>query len=110
MRVASTLNDGAVVVAVEGEVDLYSSPKLRKEIVCWANKQIRSLILDLGAVSYMDSSGIATLVEGFQLVKRYGGRFGIVSPGPSIQEVLRFAHLDTIIPTFTSVEEALLRP
>ena len=107
MEVSSIVTDGAVVVAVQGEVDLYSSPKLRHEIFDWAQKKMLSLIVDLGAVTYMDSSGIATLVEGLQLATKYGGRFAIARPGPSIQEVLRFAHLDKIFPIFSSVEEAL---
>ena len=106
MEVSSMLTNGAVVVAVQGEVDLYSSPKLRHEIVYWAKKKILSLIVDLDAVTYMDSSGIATLVEGLQLATKYGGRFTIARPGSSIQEVLRFAHLDKILPIFNSVEEA----
>ena len=110
MEVSSIVTDGAVVVAVQGEVDLYSSPKLRDEIVQWAQKKILSMIVDLGAVTYMDSSGIATLVEGLQLATKYGGRFTIARPGPSIQEVLRFAHLDKIFPIFNSVEEALESP
>lgn len=110
MEVNSMVADGAVVVAAQGEVDLYSSPELRHEIAHWAQKKMRSLIVDLGAVTYMDSSGIATLVEGLQLARRYGGKFRIARPGPSIQEVLRFAHLDKIFPIFDSVEEALERP
>jgi anti-sigma B factor antagonist len=109
MEVNSRVANGAVVVVVQGEVDLYSSPKLRHEIVHWAGEEMLSLIVDLEAVTYMDSSGIATLVEGFQLAKRHGGKFGLARPGASIQEVLRFAHLDKIIPTFDSVEQALGR-
>jgi len=109
MEVSSLVADGAVVVAVEGEVDLYASPKLRHEIVHWAQKKTLSLVIDLGGVTYMDSSGIATLVEGLQLTRRYGGKFRIARPGPSIQEVLRFAHLDKIFGIFDSVEEAVGR-
>jgi anti-sigma B factor antagonist len=107
MEVNSLVANGAVVVSVAGEVDLYSSPTLRHEIVHWTRKKIRSLIVDLGAVTYMDSSGIATLVEGHQLTKRYGGRFRIARPGPPIREVLGFAHLDKIFRIFGTVEEAL---
>lgn len=107
MEVRSDFANGSVVVAVEGEVDLYSSPKLRHEIVHWAEKKTPSVIVDLGAVTYMDSSGIATLVEGLQLTKKYGGKIGIARPDPSIQRVLRFAHLDKIFSIFDSVEDAI---
>ncbi|NIQ38670.1 MAG: anti-sigma factor antagonist [Proteobacteria bacterium] len=106
MRVRSIPDDGAIIVVVEGEVDLYSSPKLRGEIIRWAKKKASSMIVDLGAVTYMDSSGIATLVEGLQLTKKYGGKLKIARPDPSIQRVLKFAHLDKIFYIFNSVEEA----
>ena len=109
LEVSSLWADNAVVVSARGEVDLYASPKLRHEIVRWAHKKTLCLIVDLGEVTYMDSSGIATLVEGLQLTRRYGGRFKIARPGPSIMEVLKFAHLDKILRFFDSVEEALER-
>lgn len=107
MEVTSIMADGGVIVAVQGEVDLYASPKLRREIVRWIHKKILSLVVDLGGVTYMDSSGIATLVEGLQLSRKYGGQFTIARPGPSIQEVLKFAHLDKIFRIFGTVQEAL---
>jgi len=107
MEVSSSVADGAVVVTVAGEVDLYTSPKLRHEIVHWAQKETPSLVVDLGSVTYMDSSGIATLVEGLQLTRTYGGALIIARPGPSIREVLGFAHLDKVFPIFDSIEEAV---
>jgi anti-sigma B factor antagonist len=110
MKVSSTEANGVILVTVQGEVDLYSSPDLRHEIVHWADGGRRSLVVDLGGVTYMDSSGIATLVEGFRLATKQSGQFRIARPNRSIQEVLRFAHLDQIFPIFETVEEALDRP
>ncbi len=107
MEIHCIERDGAAVISVRGEVDLYSSPRLRKEIVDNARNRISSLVIDLGAVTYMDSSGIATLVEGLQLTKRYGGRFRLVQASPSIKEVLKFARLDRIFSIYDTVEEAL---
>ena len=107
MEIRCVERDGTAVISVKGEVDLYSSPRLRKEIVDNAQNRISSLVVDLGGVTYMDSSGIATLVEGFQLTKRYGGRFRLVHPSPSIKEVIEFARLDRIFSIYDTVEEAL---
>ncbi len=107
MEVRSIAENEAVVVVIEGEVDLYSSPKLRDEIVRRCEQKTPSLIIDLGAVTYMDSSGIATLVEGFQLMRRYGGKLRIARPDPSIQRVLGFAHLDKVFHIYSTVEEAV---
>jgi len=107
MEVTSRVTDGSVIVVVEGEVDLYSSPNLRHELVHWTQENMLSLIVDLGGVTYMDSSGIATLVEGLQLTTRYGGRLKIARLSPAVQEVFKFAHLDKAFSVFDSVDEAL---
>ena len=66
--------DGAHVVAIRGDVDLYSSPEARKVILEQAQCTNEKLIVDLTGVEYMDSSGVATLVEGLQAMEKRGGR------------------------------------
>ena len=62
-----------VIIALKGEVDLESSPMARELLL--GNVEGRDRILvDLSAVTYIDSSGIATLVEAFQRAKKKGGQ------------------------------------
>ncbi len=96
------------VLRLGGDVDLHSSPKARDAILaCLKGKT--PLLVDLSAVSYMDSSGVASLVEGYQLAKKQGLEFGLAAVAPSAMNVLKLARLDKVFPIHASVEERLAR-
>ena len=65
----------AVIVNIQGEVDLYSSPEVRKTILTLTKQKLPAIIINLAKVTYMDSSGIATLVEGLQQTGKYKGSY-----------------------------------
>ena len=62
------------VIKISGDIDLYSSPDLREALIVLIKSKIPSLYVNLNAVTYIDSSGIATFVEGLKCMKSYGGR------------------------------------
>ncbi len=96
--------EGYTIVGLEGDIDLSCSPNARKSIldVLQANK---NLLIDLGKVSYIDSSGIACLVEGYQTAKKQSLKFGLVGISDAAMSVLKLARLDKVFPIFDSVEE-----
>jgi anti-sigma B factor antagonist len=55
----------------------------------------------------MDSSGVATLVEGLQFCRGYGGAFRLAGLGETVRQVFRFAKLDTVFEIYPSAGEAL---
>jgi anti-sigma B factor antagonist len=95
-------------VQLSGEVDLHSSPKARQAILDCL-KQRLPLLVELSRVSYMDSSGVASLVEGYQLAKKQGVEFGLVAVARPAMNVLKLARLDQVFPIHDSVEERLVR-
>lgn len=92
------------VISVAGEVDLYSSPKIRKEIVNFINKKLPAIIINLKEVSYMDSSGVATMVEGLQLTERYNGKFYLCGLQSMVREVFALSRLDTVFKIFDNLD------
>lgn len=88
-------DDSVCRIAVRGEIDLYSSPKLR-EAVTKATGGCRTLGIDLSEVAYMDSSGVATLVEGLRACKKHDARFVLLKPSPNVLKVLQLARLDAV--------------
>jgi anti-sigma B factor antagonist len=87
----------AVVIGVRGEVDLHNSPALRTEILKQlADPGVRRLVLNLAAVPYMDSSGIAVFVEALQKLRRVGGKVCLTDLQPRVRGLLEIARLDTI--------------
>lgn len=96
----------ARVVAVEGDVDLGTSPDLRRtlfESLALAAK----LALNLEAIRYIDSSGIATLIEVLKDSQRLGKEFVLFGLSPGVEQVLRLTHVIRIFQVFQTEAEAL---
>lgn len=94
------------VVRLAGEVDLHSSPHAREAILACL-KQKSPLLVELSAVSYMDSSGVASLVEGYQTAKKLGLEFALVAVAPAAMNVLKLARLDKVFPIHASLEDVV---
>lgn len=85
------------VLRVWGEVDLSWSQEVRKQVLD-ALAQAKALAVQLDGVTYIDSSGIAALVEGFQLARSKQGRFVLIAPNEAVRAVLELARLDRVFP------------
>jgi anti-sigma B factor antagonist len=96
----------ATIIEVRGEVDLYSSPRLREPIVAATRAKAPRIVVDLSGVAYMDSSGVATLVEGLQFSRRYGGAFRLAGLTPGVRQVFQFAKLDKVFEIFPDAASA----
>lgn len=96
------------IVHLSGDVDMHSSPKVRQSILDCLKQKV-SVLVELSAVTYMDSSGVASLVEGFQVAKKQGSEFGLAAVAQPVMNVLKLARLDKVFPIHASVEERLAR-
>ena len=83
-------------ITVQGEVDLYTSPELRSAIMKAVPAASSGVEIELSGVDYMDSSGVATLVEGFKVARERSTSFILVSPSVAVTRVLELARLDTV--------------
>ena len=98
---------GVKIIEPTGDIDMYSSPALRKELMSFVNKKIPVLFIDFKGVSYIDSSGIATFVESLKGMKSYGGRLKLLGIPPKIVEIFSFSKLDKVFDICGSIEDAL---
>jgi anti-sigma B factor antagonist len=89
-------SENGVLIRVAGEVDLYSSPELRKMILKSVPSGDGEMGIDLSGVTYIDSSGVATLVEGLRSARENGAGFVLMSPSPAVLQVLELARLDSV--------------
>jgi len=97
---------GFLVVLLNGDVDLSRSPEARKVILRCLKKK-HSVMVDLSAVDYIDSSGVASLVEGFQYARSNDLEFGLVGVSEAAMSVLRLARLDQVFQIYASLDERL---
>lgn len=97
---------GYAVLELTGEVDLSCSPDARKQILQCLDGN-RNLLVDMTRVTYIDSSGVASLVEGYQTAKKKGLKFGLVGVSGPAMSVLQLARLDKVFPIHQNVQERL---
>ena len=97
---------GVSIVVLKGDVDLESSPTAR-EILLKSVAGTDRVLVDLSSVTYIDSSGVASLVEALQAAKRNGGAFALVAASDPTRRVLELARLDKVFTMYASVEEGM---
>ncbi|MBI2253496.1 MAG: STAS domain-containing protein [Proteobacteria bacterium] len=107
MSVSSVKEEqGKIVIALEGDIDLENAGEVRKALL--ANlKQKKDLLIDLSAVTYIDSSGIASLVEGLQVARKQKNELSLVSVSIRARRVLELARLDKVFTIHADVAAAL---
>jgi anti-sigma B factor antagonist len=96
LEIGTTEHDGTCVVVVEGEVDLNTSPKLRTVLTKQIPRNVRAVDVDLKGVPYMDSSGVATLIEGLRSAVSSDAEFALVAPSAAVLKVLKLSRLDSV--------------
>lgn len=101
----STTDDGFEVIAPQGDLDFNNSGDLRTVLLELVEQQ-SNVLVDMTAVPYMDSSGIASLIEVFQTAGKRNMKFGLFGIAGPVQRVLKVAHLDNVLPIFDTIAEA----
>ncbi len=97
---------GYHIIALTGEIDLESSPKARQILLETIDRSAKVLI-DMASVTYIDSSGIATLVEAFQRTKKKEGYLAFICLSQAVVRVLTLARLDKVFIIHTDMESAI---
>ncbi|SRR5712692_2867250 len=101
-------NGACSVVHIQGDIDLKSSPELRSLILDLFEKRGQErVVLDLKGVNYIDSSGVASLVEGLQEAKKRKARFILSCLNEAPRHVLDLTRLTSVFEITPTVEDAL---
>jgi anti-sigma B factor antagonist len=94
------------LIALEGEIDLHRTPDVKRELEAAIAEKPAKLMVDLSKVTYIDSSGLATLLEGMQGVEFYGGKFYLVALQETIRPIFETSKLDEVFRIVSSVDAA----
>jgi anti-sigma B factor antagonist len=106
MNIETSEKDGTILVTLSGEVDLSHSAALRKRLMDLMFER-RNVVVDMAAVTYVDSSGIAGLVEAYQMARKGNTRFTLAAVSDPVRRVLQLARLDRVFTLAETVEAAL---
>lgn len=108
MQIGARYSEGLVILDLSGDIDLANSPAMRKALLGEIKeKHARKVFLNLRNVRYIDSSGIASLVEGLKASRDSGARMILYGLSPSVREVMELSRLQKIFEIYDSEEQAL---
>jgi len=97
--------DNYSIIMLSGDIDMSTSTDARQQILDSLSNN-ENLMIDLSKVTYIDSSGVASLVEGFQTAKEKKLHFSLIGVSEAAMMVIKLARLDKIFAIFDSVEQA----
>jgi anti-sigma B factor antagonist len=93
-------------VTLEGEIDVYTAPRLKEQLVSVIGGGCTNVIVDLQNVGFIDSSGLGVLVGALRRAREHDGVVRIVCTRDSILKIFRITGLDKVFPIFSDVDEA----
>jgi len=107
LSITSEVRGETTVVHVAGEIDVYTAPLLREQLDEHISAGHDDLVVDLGGVSFMASTGLGVLVGRLKLVRAANGTLRLVCSSERILSVFSITGLDKVFQIFPSVDDAL---
>lgn len=99
--------NGSAVLAVRGEVDVYTAPQLREKLIELVDQGRRKIVVDLEGVEFLDSTGLGVLVGGLKRVRSHDGDLVLVCTQRRILKVLEITGLTKVFGIHDSVDAAV---
>ena len=96
-----------LVLELSGEIDLYNSPQLRTNLNSAITGGEKKIVIDFEKVKYIDSSGLATLIEGLQKMNKEKGELKLCTLGQSIRDIFEVARLDDVFALYQTQKDAM---
>jgi anti-sigma B factor antagonist len=110
LELETTQHEGVAVLTLRGEIDVYTAPRMRQAIVDLVDSGSLNIVVDMGKVDFLDSTGLGVLVEGLKRVRTRNGNLSIVVTQDKILKIFDITGLNKAFPIFGSLEDALKEP
>ena len=108
MDISTRQSGNATIVDIAGDITLYSAPEVRRVLLAAIKDQhARRVVVNLGKAKYIDSAGIASLVEGLKTSRDMKSAFALYGLSATAKDVLTLTRLIKVFEVFDSEEEAL---
>jgi anti-sigma B factor antagonist len=103
----SEAGPGMAVIALSGELDLYTCPEFKGELLRVIGDGIRLVVVDLTETTFIDSTALGVLIRGVERLKTQDGRLVVACSDPNIVKIFEVTGLDRIFAVHRSRDEAL---
>jgi anti-sigma B factor antagonist len=107
LRLELSERAGWSVLQVGGEVDVATAPRLREQLIKLVNDQRFRVVVDLGGVDFIDSTGLGVLIGALKRLRSHDGRLDLVIDDPRVLKVFDITGLDQIFTIHPTVELAV---
>ncbi len=97
----------AHIIDLKGEIDVYTAPQFRQEVLSLLDQGSRYIVVNLSSVDYLDSTGLGVLIGGLKRLKEQGGSLILICPNAKITRIFEITGLDKIFAMFLTEGEAL---
>lgn len=101
-----SLERGASLISLDGEVDVYTAPQLKQQMIVLLECGAKEIVVDLSAVDYLDSTALGVLIGGLKRMRETDGNMLLICPTHRVRRVFEITGLDRIFDIYSTEEEA----
>ena len=107
MKLSFTKVKKSLIVSLEGELDLHTAEEFKTKLITKINAGTKQLILDLGQVEFIDSSGLGAILSSYKKISSQGGLLTVVNVTPKVRRIFEVSGILRVINIYSSEKEAL---
>ena len=102
-----SIESEASIIDLEGEVDVYTAPQLKQQIITLLDAGVKRVIVNLTAVDYLDSTALGVLIGGLKRLRERDGTLDLICPNQRIKRIFEITGLDKIFDIYSTEEETI---
>jgi anti-sigma B factor antagonist len=107
LKLGHHAQDGIEVIDVQGEIDMYTAPRLRELLIDLVSRGSYQLVVNLDQVGFLDSTGLGVLVGGLKRVRAHQGSLDLVCTQQRILRIFRITGLTEVFGIYETVDQAI---
>jgi len=107
LKLGHHAKDGIEVIDVQGEIDMYSAPRLRELLINLVSQGSSQLVVNLDKVGFLDSTGLGVLVGGLKRVRAHDGSLDLVCTQQRILKILKITGLTEVFGIYQTADQAI---
>jgi len=97
---------GIPIIDLEGEVDVYTAPELKRQMISLLDAGAVQIVVDLTKVEYLDSMALGVLIGGLKRLRERDGNLYLICPTPRIRRIFEITGLDKIFDIYNAEQDA----
>jgi len=101
------IDDSSYVISLSGEVDLYTAPEFKQQLLEVIGQGGKDIVVDLSDTTFIDSTTLGVLVGGVKRLRPAGGQLTLVCSDRNITKIFEITGLDKVFPIYASRNEAV---